>query len=344
MRSRDYGVTLVRGFGAMLRIVPRHLKGCGQDSESKPCPSKQRRKCPLWVKGHLDGKLIRRSLGTANWQIAAQRVAEIEAVGSVQPTRAPLTVAEAAAKFLTEAASRELRDSTLKKFRVLLTREPVPGEPSNHFSPSLVMFAKVRGIELLKGFGPDEVADFRQAWKDTGLSKLKKSERLKAFFRFAHDAGWTPTNPARNLRPPKAAIPGVVAFTAEELAGIIAACEDERLKNFILVMRYSGLAIADAVQLRPDRLDDQHLTIRRTKTGKAVRVLLPPVICGRLQTLPLLEGGYFSGTARAAIPMSRRQPGTCDGRCAGSSGRRDCQRHTLINSGTCSSGSTWSRT
>src|SRR5579871_3636342 len=134
----------------MLRIVPRHLKGCGEDSESKPCPSRQRRKCPLWVKGHLDGKLVRRSLGTANWQIAAQRVAEIEAAGSVQPTRAPLTVAEAAAKFLTEAASRELRESTLKKFTVLLTREPNPGEVPTRFSPSLVMFARTRGIELLK--------------------------------------------------------------------------------------------------------------------------------------------------------------------------------------------------
>jgi hypothetical protein len=143
----------------MLRIVARHLKDCGEDSESKPCPSKQRRKCPLWVKGHLNGKLIRRSLGTANWQIAAPWVAEIEAAGSVQPTRAP--VAEAAAKFLTEAASRELRESTLKKSRVLLTRKPVPGEASSRFSLSLVMFAKASGIELLKGFRPDDVSDFR---------------------------------------------------------------------------------------------------------------------------------------------------------------------------------------
>jgi hypothetical protein len=32
--------------------------------------------------------------------------------------------------------SRELRDATLKKFRVLLTRELKPGERSDQFSPA----------------------------------------------------------------------------------------------------------------------------------------------------------------------------------------------------------------
>ena len=123
--------------------------------------------------------------------------------------------------------------------------------------------------------------------------QIQKSERLKAFFRYAHEAGWIPTNPARHLKPPKANSPGVVAFTAEELNSIMTACQDERLKTFVLVMRYSGLAIGDAVQLRPDRLDAGHLTLRRTKTGKAVRVLLPIVVCNRLHATSLLEGGYY---------------------------------------------------
>ncbi len=70
-------------------------------------------------------------------------------------------------------------------------------------------------------------------------------------------------------------------------------CQDERLKTFMLVMRFSGLAIGDAVQLRPDRLDGEHLTLRRTKTGRAVRVLLPAAICDRLHRLSLVEGGYY---------------------------------------------------
>ena len=133
----------------MLRIVPRHLMGCGEDSESKPCPPKQRRKCPLWVKGNLNGKLIRLSLGTTNWQIAAQRVAEIEAAGSVRPTKTSITVQEAAAKFLSESEARELREATLKKFKVLLTTEPNPAAISDPFSPSLIMYTKLRHIDYL---------------------------------------------------------------------------------------------------------------------------------------------------------------------------------------------------
>ena len=277
----------------MLRVVPRHLRGCRERSESVPCPAKQRRKCPLWVKGNLGGKSIRRSLGTTNWQVAAQRVAEIEAAGSAQPLQSPITVPEAAAKFLREAECRELREPTLKKFRVLLTRTPSDGEITDAFSPSIVMFAKERGIGFLKEFTSDDVSDFRQQWKDRGISKLKKSERLKAFFRFAHESGWTPTNPARNLKPPKGSKPNVIAFSAEELEAIMGACHDERLKAFMLVMRFSGLAIGDAVQLQPDRLVKDHLTVRRTKTDKPVRVLLPPIVVSRLRALPLLEGNYF---------------------------------------------------
>jgi integrase len=277
----------------MLRVVPRHLRGCGESSESKLCPRKQSRKFPLWVKRHLNGKLIRRSLGTANWQRAAQRVAEIEAAGTVAAIRTPISVAEAAEKFLKEAECRELRPSTLRKFRVLLTRESQSGETADRFSPSLVIYATAKGIGSLGDFTPDHVMEFRQCWKDGGLSKLKKSERLKTFFRYAQESGWIPNNPARGIKPPKVNPPGVVAFTAEELHRIMEACRDERLKTFMLVMRFTGLAIADAVQLTPDRIQGQHLTLRRTKTNKAVQILLPGPIASRLRSLQLLSGGYY---------------------------------------------------
>src|SRR5260370_22133575 len=57
----------------------------------------------------------------------------------------------------------------------------------------------------------------------------------------------------------ESANPGVVAFSAEELSRIMDSCQDERLKTFMLVMRFSGLAIGDAVQFRPARLDGEHL-------------------------------------------------------------------------------------
>lgn len=66
----------------MLRIIPRHVEGCGESSEAKPCPPRQHLRCPLWVKGTLNGKLVRRSLQTTNWQVAAQRVGGTGTLGT----------------------------------------------------------------------------------------------------------------------------------------------------------------------------------------------------------------------------------------------------------------------
>lgn len=247
----------------------------------------------MWVKGYLNGKLVRRSLQTTNWQIAAQRVAAIEMNGSPEPTVPQITVGQAVERFLNDAKDRELRPATLKKFRVLLSRQAAPDEEPNRFSPSLIMFAVSHRIEFLKEFTPDRLMEFRQSWKDRGISKLKKSERLKSFFSYARDVGWLSANPARSLKPPKINDPGVVPFSRDQVERIMAACTDERLKTFLLVMRFSGLAIADAVQLTPDRVQGDHLILRRTKTGKHIKVLLPGTVLQRLKALPPFGGRFY---------------------------------------------------
>jgi integrase len=251
----------------MLRVVTRHVKGCGERSEVYPCPQRQRKKCPLWVKGKLNGKPIRVSLKTTNWQVAVVALRDIEANGRIERFETRVTVAAAVERFIADAQDRELREASIKKLRVLLTREPDRTEGTDCFSPSLLTFARLRRIDFLQEFTTDHLHEFRQEWKDPGISKLKKSERLKAFFRFAHESGWIPTNPARTLRPPKACSPGVKPLTGDELARIVNACTDDRLKTFLLVLRYTGLAIGDAVQLHPGLLEGRHLTLRRTKTG-----------------------------------------------------------------------------
>jgi len=106
---------------------------------------------------------------------------------------------------------------------------------------------------------------------------------------------WIPTNPAASLKAPKIdeddKVP-VVTFSADEINRISKACGDNQyLRTFNLVMRYSGLATVDAVKLGPDLLKGSHLKLYRTKTGAWVKVLLPPVIVQRLKALPLLSGG-----------------------------------------------------
>jgi len=81
---------------------------------------------------------------------------------------------------------------------------------------------------------------------------------------------------------------------------LIAACENnECLRTFLLVMRYSGLATVDVVRLTPDRLEGNHLRLRRMKTKGWVKVLLPGVVADQLRELPVQAGGYWFWNRKA---------------------------------------------
>jgi integrase/recombinase XerD len=66
------------------------------------------------------------------------------------------------------------------------------------------------------------------------------------------------------------------------------------MRALVLLMRWSGLAISDAVGLTKDRLDATGaLFLRRAKTGIAVFVPLPPAVTSLLGELPSKSPGYF---------------------------------------------------
>ena len=74
----------------------------------------------------------------------------------------------------------------------------------------------------------------------------KKLEAFRAFFRFVHESGWIPTNPAIHLKPPKITEPPTAPFTREEVASILNACDiypdkanSVRLRALVFLLRYS---------------------------------------------------------------------------------------------------------
>jgi integrase len=68
----------------------------------------------------------------------------------------------------------------------------------------------------------------------------------------------------------------------------------DRVRALILLMRWSGLAIKDAVTLERTRIDDRgHLFLYRAKTGVPVNVPLPPSAYALLKSLPSDNPRYF---------------------------------------------------
>jgi site-specific recombinase XerD len=287
----------------MLRHRRRHVQDCDSFGKDRDCPSKSKKKCPFWVEGRHGGTRWHQSLHTTDEKTAIRLVNRIIETGRLEfdaPQGAGITVREAVDGFLAEQAGRGMAESTLKSFRKFLIGSPNRAKCKNpeKFSPTLLEFATDQAIEPLAAFAaePDLMAKFRQRWRVSQITNLKQTERLKSFFKFAVDMKWIAENPARNLRPPvDNDEPPVVPFTKEQMAAILKACDDnEYLRTFLLVMRYSGLATVDAVKLAPDRLEPtNHLRLHRTKTKTWVKVLLPAVVADRLRSLPVQAGGLW---------------------------------------------------
>jgi integrase len=113
-------------------------------------------------------------------------------------------------------------------------------------------------------------------------------------------------------------------FTREEFSKILEATykyeygggndchfRKDRLKALVLLMRWSGLSIKDAVTLERMRVDEKgSLLLRRAKTGVPVYVPLPPEVYLALRALPSDNPRYFfwsgNGDAKSAIKGYQR--------------------------------------
>ena len=89
-------------------------------------------------------------------------------------------------------------------------------------------------------------------------------------------------------------------FTREEVQRIVAACDKYsdklnsiRLRALVLLLRYSGLRISDAVTLSRDRIMGGKMFLYTAKTGTAVWCPLPPFVLSALESIPITGLYYF---------------------------------------------------
>jgi site-specific recombinase XerD len=212
-----------------------------------------------------------------SWEAAQDLIRLWESKG---PKLALATVEGAKDRFLADAEARHVSEATLGKQKVLLAR--------------LCAFADDIGIKYVSQFTSESMVEFRSRWKDSPISAAKNLERLRSFFRFCAGLKWVEENPTGMLRPPKVPHKPTLPFTGEEFERVIAAVERyptknvfgndnrARLRAFVLLLRYSGLRIRDAVCLRRDRIKDGKLMVYTQKTGQPVYVPLPPVVVDAL--------------------------------------------------------------
>lgn len=285
----------------MLTVYRRHLKSCPHRNEGR----KYRRcRCPIWADGFLLDEELRKSLNTRDWDKAQSTVRDWEAKGKpvLKQETKPIAIKQACDAFTRDAKARNLREATLYKYRLLFRQ--------------LQRFANEKGDRFILELNLEAMREFRASWTNQNLGALKKLEYLRAFFRFAHESNWIPENPARKIKNPKVSPTPTMPFTREELARILAACDEfgrkfqgeTRAKDnarcaraFVLLLRYSGLRISDAVSLERSRVVGNKLFLYTAKTGTPVYCLLPDFVINALDALPLTSEKHFFWTGESSL-------------------------------------------
>lgn len=291
----------------MLSIYRRHRKNCTHRLEGR---GYRRCLCTIWVDGTIGQREVRKSLKIRDWQKAQDTVREWESQGrqTDEVLSERMTVAGAAREFIADAEARKLKERTIYKFRLLFRQ--------------LETFAKTSGIQFLEQLDISALRRFRASWKDGDLSALKKLERMRSFFRFAHESGWLDRNPVVAIKNPKVTMRPTLPYSREEMLRLVRVATTYiheiqpqgqenaiRLRALMLLLRYSGLRIGDAVGCRVDRLVDGKLRLYTQKTGTHVFCPLPEFVVQTLGAIPRLSANYWfwNGTSKLKTAVTSWQ-------------------------------------
>jgi integrase len=249
------------------------------------------------IDGYVDGKRARQSAQTRSWEKAEHKARLIEEAADPATQRQPLptTVANAVEIFLADEKGRNLSKETTKQSKTL-------------FQNQFLSWAKHRGLSCLRDLTPPELVNFRATWENSGLTANRKLSRLAGFFAFCIQNGWLNDNPATKVKRSTVHSLPTGWFPKPEFKRIVDATyaygdwrggrdfqfRADRLRALVLLMRWSGLAIQDAVTLERDRLsNDGKIFLYRAKTGVPVYFPIPPDIAETLKALPSGNPRYF---------------------------------------------------
>jgi integrase/recombinase XerD len=283
----------------MLTIYRRHRTRCKHRAKGR---THRHCQCPIWVDGYLSGEEIRESLKMRDWQRAQELIREWEIEDHrSQRLETRVTIADAMKKYIADAEARKLNEATLYKYRLLFRK--------------LITFSESFHLQFLDQLNLDALATFRASWTEGPRTSLKKLERLRAFMRFAEKREWIKRNPAIDLKAPKIPNRPTLPFTQEEMIRILAALgpygqsagirNAQRLRAFVLLLRYSGLRIGDAVQLSANQFQDNKLLLHTEKTGVHVYCVLPDLVIQSIEAAPRSSDNYFFWSGKSTVRSAK---------------------------------------
>lgn len=267
---------------ALFSVYRRHGRTCGRSDD----------KCdwPIWIR--RNGR--RESLNTRDWKAAHKKAYDLERAEVYGNPSTPGAIVKSMEAFIADAKARHLSPSTISKLKTL--------------TDQLEEFCSTAGVTTTDELTTDVLREFRASWDDSAISALKKFERLRTLCRFL--------KVAFELKAPRVKLKPTLPFTPEQMLKIMDACaafstkgkyrakNRTRIRAMVLLLRYSGIRIGDAVTLQKERISDGKLLLYTAKTGTPVFIPLPDFVLAALdEALPFWNG---KGKATSAIGVWER--------------------------------------
>jgi site-specific recombinase XerD len=137
---------------------------------------------------------------------------------------------------------------------------------------------------------------------------------MRAFFGFAQRRNWIPNNPATGLKAPKVTLCPTLPFNNDEMRRILVATDKyreempshgiangKRIRGLVLLLRYSGMRIGDAVNFNIERLEGNRVFLYTQKTGVAVNTVLPDFVVCALAATPKVTDKFFFWSGKGKL-------------------------------------------
>jgi len=292
----------------VITIFVRHAAGCkyAGDEFCKRC------RCRKHFRWTQNGTQYRRKAGTRSWEEAENKKRELE---DQLAGRAPTTdnagrvmLADAIETFKSDKKNQGISAGVLGKYARELDRLRDFAAGKNVFIVATIT------RELLE-----------EAYPSSNTRQMVQA-RLKNFLRFCYDSKWLDRVP--RLSPIKADEVPTLPLTNKEYERLLKtipktlpdAQKAARVRGLVQTMRWSGLAIRDAVALRRNEiLHDKakgfyRIVTARQKTGTHVSVPIPPEvgqeILSVVKTLghhPVPQANMRAGVRSKLLPKANRK-------------------------------------
>jgi site-specific recombinase XerD len=280
----------------VITVFVRHSEGCkyAGDEFSRRC------NCRKHFRWTQNGTQHRRKAGTRSWEEAEEikRQLQDQLAGRTTESRAEdnvRAVSEAVDLFIKDKKVQGVTPGVIKKYTLELER--------------LSQYCERKGVYTVQGITRELLTDFCATWETyypSSTTRAKVRERCRSFLRYCYETKWLERIPA--LPKIKIEEPPTMPLSAEEYERLLDAVHvanprrwdgkmssqaltantSARIHALFQLMRWSGLAIRDAVTLeraeiqRDEAKGVYRIVTARQKTGTHVSVPIPSDVAKEL--------------------------------------------------------------